>query len=607
MIAIAGGVILLLIAIAAAVYMMSAGGDSSPAPTAEVDKLEEKLPPPEEQTQEQASEVMQEKQKLVEQGGAPAVEQQEIKSKPLDKDAETAKPKDVDGLVGHYTADSWNKKENRWDDVSGKGNHVTEIKGTFDVDDDDGVKFVFGDRNAGCKFPTSVFTKGRKYTFFHVARYGSESNRGRIFDGTDSNTLSGFWAGRQGLAHKQASSGFGWITHSYGAHRGPARWIVSSDQKQLYRANGIQRSQGQPTLVKTQHTPRQMTLNFGQFTDAQKKADRPVSIFKHCGYGGNRTTKTSGAYRRARIGAQDNDVSSLQVPAGMELTIFDKPDLTGKSKTFKGPVNDDCLVNDGWNDKLSSMIIKNTTGGGIGSESSKWQVAEVLFYNRELTLDEIKKIENYLMKKYKLEIEVLQRVWSHSTYKHDKTAGTVAAHDGIGFHCGDEGAVMRWRMHAHGGTHWKNGIGNHNFHYEGWCKQGGVGGGKNAKKTSYVDVGGAGSASAVDAYKKLMDQVDCRGSPLVGFHFETSADKSKARVHYECKDIEVDEGTCRDVTSHRHHKKYKNARLKSDGLLSAMHYQDINCGDQVLTKVSLQDQDNGEIHLQGKCCSLQDI
>ena len=144
-----------------------------------------------------------------------------------------------------------------------------------------------------------------------------------------------------------------------------------------------------------------MTLNFGQFTDAVKRADRGVTLWKHCSYGGNRVTKTSGAYRRARIGAQDNDISSLQVPSGMELTIFDRPDLKGKSKTFKGPTKDSCLVNDGWNDKLSSMIIKNTTGGGFGRESSKWKVAEVLFYNRQLSLDEITKVENYLMKKYK--------------------------------------------------------------------------------------------------------------------------------------------------------------------------------------------------------------
>lgn len=605
MIVIVGGVVFLIILAAAAyLFMSSSKKEDAPAPSP-AEKLEEKLPPPEEQTPEQAKEVMQEKQKVVEEAAAPTPEpKEEVKKEPVPKDAESAQPKEIPGLVGHYTADSWKKKANRWEDLSGKGNHVTEIKGTLDVDDDEGVKFVFGDKNAGCRFPTKVFTKGRKYTFFHVARYGSESDRGRIFDGTDSNTLSGFWAGRQGVAHKQASGGHGWITHHEGKREG---WIVSTDQKQLYRANGIQRSQGAVSLAKTQHTPKQMTLNFGQFTDAQKRGDQQVSLFKHCAFGGNRVTKTSGAYRLARISAQDNDISAVVVPAGMELTIFDRPDLKGASKTFTGPVKDACLVDDGWNDKLSSMLIKNTTGGGIGPESSKWQVAEILFYNRELSLDEIKKVETYLMKKYKQEVELLDSVWSFSSYNHDKTAGTALAHHGIGFHCGNEGVISQWRLHAHGGSGAPNGIGNHNFQYEGSCKQGGIQGGQIEKKTGYVDAGAAGAGSGVDAYKKLIDEVDCRGSPVAGFHFETSADKSKVRVHYVCNDKDVDENTCQDVTAVRHKKKHKDARLKSDGLLSAMHYQDLNCGAQVLTKMTLEDQDNGEIHLKGKCCSLEDI
>ena len=39
-----------------------------------------------------------------------------------------------------------------------------------------------------------------------------------------------------------------------------------------------------------------------------------------------------------------------------------------------------------------------------------------------------------------------------------------------------------------------------------------------------------------------------------------------------------------------------------------MHLQEIGCGgDQVLTKMKIEDQDNGEVHLKGQCCSLEDI
>ena len=142
--------------------------------------------------------------------------------------------------------------------MSGKNNHVTEIKGIFDVDDDDGIKYVFGDKNAGCKFPTKVYTKGRKYTMFHVADYSSEQNRGRIFDGTDGNVLSGFWAGRKGVKHSGASRAQGWLTHNHAPKRDG--WVISSDQKQLFRANGVQVSQGKETVSKRQH---------GEANDAQ--------------------------------------------------------------------------------------------------------------------------------------------------------------------------------------------------------------------------------------------------------------------------------------------------------------------------------------------------
>ena len=242
MIIIAGAVVVLLIIFAVAYTYMSSGGEPAPAPSP-ADKLESDLPPPEERSADQESELMQKKQEASEDAAAPTpdVDEKKPKKVPVEKDADTAKPKDVAGLVGHYTADSWNKKANEWKDLSGKNNHVTEIKGVFDIDDDDGIKYVFGDKNAGCKFPTKVYTKGRKYTMFHVADYSSEQNRWRIFDGSDGNVLSGFWHGRKGVAHKGASGAHGWLTH----HHAPKRdgWMISTDQKQLFRANGVQVSQ----------------------------------------------------------------------------------------------------------------------------------------------------------------------------------------------------------------------------------------------------------------------------------------------------------------------------------------------------------------------------
>jgi len=79
------------------------------------------------------------------------------------------------------------------------------------------------------------------YTLFHVVRYSSSSNKGRIVDAADgsggygSNWLSGFCNGAAGVAFHQA-----WFTPSsdfYGTN-----WVVSSDSYNTYRSNGASRT-----------------------------------------------------------------------------------------------------------------------------------------------------------------------------------------------------------------------------------------------------------------------------------------------------------------------------------------------------------------------------
>lgn len=75
------------------------------------------------------------------------------------------------------------------------------------------------------------------YTLFHRTRYNGE-NKHRIVTsevGSRCNWLSGHDAGKAGVAHHHA-----WITPAIDIHG--TDWVISSDQKDLYRSNGIQRS-----------------------------------------------------------------------------------------------------------------------------------------------------------------------------------------------------------------------------------------------------------------------------------------------------------------------------------------------------------------------------
>lgn len=117
--------------------------------------------------------------------------------------------------------------------------------------------FLYGTTTDGLRFPTSVMDTSSDYTLFHVARYYKPSGtptRKRIFDGVTSNWLSGFHDGKSGVAHHD-----GWLTQTTDIHGD--NWLISTDQKDLYRSNGIDR-----TVSGSGSTSRQLSINYGNST-----------------------------------------------------------------------------------------------------------------------------------------------------------------------------------------------------------------------------------------------------------------------------------------------------------------------------------------------------
>jgi len=584
---IGGGIFMLLIILIGIAVFMNKGGSAEAAPA----------PAPAEDTEPPtAIEESQEMKILAEteaEAEEPVPEEKEVVKEEVPEETPSVKgAEDVSGLVGWFDADSWDNKGNTWKDKSGKNNHITEVKGEPDVDEDDGVKFVFGGKKVGMRLPQAILTRGRKYTMFHVAKYNGES-KGRIFDGIDSNFLSGFWNGQPGgVAHRDGSS---WITHPRSEE--DDKWVLSTDMKNVHRKNGLRRS----GLTNNRAvTPSRLSINFGQFTHGEKRADSEVRLFKHCGYGGRSIGRHSGSYDMDNIGMRNDDVSSVSVPIGMEIEIFEHAGFKGASQKYSA--SDNCLVDNKFNDKLSSYIIRNTSEGGLGPESSDWAIAEMIFYDRELTLEEIKKVEAYLHKKYKIRKDIRSEVWTPSFYKNRPTdMGVLSDLDGIGMDCGDEGVIGSTRLHSHGGSTTK--YGNKNFQFEGKCVQGGIEGVASERKSPYVDASGDWFAK----YKELIDKITCRESAIAAYKFEASKDGSKVRVHHSCNG-DIEEDSCVDKVSvlHRHDK--NPDRLTNDGLFSAMHYQDLQCGvGQVLTKMKLEKNDKGGAQLRGTCCALKDI
>lgn len=117
--------------------------------------------------------------------------------------------------------------------------------------------FLYGTTTDGLRFPTSVMDTSSDYTLFHVARYYKPSGtptRKRIFDGVTLNWLSGFHDGNNGVAHHD-----GWLTQQVNRHGD--NWLISTDQKDLYRSNGVDR-----TVSGSGSTSKQLSINYGHFT-----------------------------------------------------------------------------------------------------------------------------------------------------------------------------------------------------------------------------------------------------------------------------------------------------------------------------------------------------
>jgi hypothetical protein len=523
--AIVGGVIVVVILLVV-FYMLSSGGEEI-APAVDLDE-ETKA-----EMEENVDEGLPEEQKKEE-----GQEESEIVKKEVPKDAPEFKPNEVEGLVAWYDGSSYDEKAGVWKDKSAKKNDATEIRGEPEVIEENGVKYVIGGKSAGIRFPQGAMTTGKKFTMIGVARY-QDLEGGRIFDGYGggANWLSGFhWnhpgselGGRRNGAHR---SGTGWIAGPghYATNENVDDWILSVDQKHLYRFNGVTYS---GLTNNTAKTPTQMSINHGDYT---KNGDR---------------------------------------------------------------------------------------------EASSWACAEVMFFENELDLPTIHKLENYLFKKYKILKQTRVYTWNRNYYRTEKgwlqpfgscsgadCAEQLQNFENMGGSCGDDGAVSSINMNRHWG-HWKhkwrnhqfgpNGlISNGNWYYDVNCLGGlenGIGG--EEKKTDYI------STTSSEPWQEKWKTFDmnCRNNPISAYKFEASNDKSRMRLNYKCSNAPVIDESCRDIKAGRWRGRNANPdRNPADGPFSSLDYQHLHCGSgQVLTKVEYGEDDAGNVELKGRCCTLEDL
>jgi hypothetical protein len=81
-------------------------------------------------------------------------------------------------------------------------------------------------------------------------------------------------------------------------------------------------------------------------------------FFKDCNYAGYAVSLATGSYTLTKLrsyGILNDDISSLTVENGYSVTLYWDDNYAGS--TLGKTVSDACLVDEGWNDKVSSVVI----------------------------------------------------------------------------------------------------------------------------------------------------------------------------------------------------------------------------------------------------------
>jgi hypothetical protein len=357
---------------------------------------------------------------------------------------------DVEGLTGHYTAESYSTSQKLWKDVTDNVNDA-RVAGNMMVSDD-GV-YVYGGEAEKFTLPDDLFD--RQYTIFAISKYNGDSKR-RIFTSSEGGWFMGHNAGKSGVAYHD-----NWITEDKD-HFGDD-WVLSVDQRNLYRANGR----------------------------------------RYSGYG------------------------------------------------------------------LDESFPKDVGVNIANGQESDYAIAEIMVYDRELTGDEILKIEQALMKKYSISEKRFAKAGLFTAYSSDPYRSDID--------CGPTSGLVGFKLDRN--TENKT-------RYEYNCMF------SLDQSGDTIDLTTEYKGKTDNFYDTIMDEtLDCGARPIQAYKFDVK-NSNETQVQYRCSDSEVDESTCRDVTS-------------TDQDINTLTAHDIQCEDnEVMTYIKFQksESDPNKTRYVYKCC-----
>jgi hypothetical protein len=102
-------------------------------------------------------------------------------------------------------------------------------------------------------------------------------------------------------------------------------------------------------------------------------AQNYVTLYEDCNYTGKNYTLETGTYRAYQMRINNDRLSSIQIPYGFKVTIYENDNFNGRSQTFSA--NTACL-DAAWNDMASSIVVESNYNQGGYSQNDY-----VTFYN----------------------------------------------------------------------------------------------------------------------------------------------------------------------------------------------------------------------------------
>jgi dienelactone hydrolase len=84
-----------------------------------------------------------------------------------------------------------------------------------------------------------------------------------------------------------------------------------------------------------------------------------VTVYQDCNFEGTMAQLPVGSYTLAALnalGINNDDLSAIKVPAGRKATVYVDDNFKGASKVYTA--SQSCMTADGWNDKISSIVVQ---------------------------------------------------------------------------------------------------------------------------------------------------------------------------------------------------------------------------------------------------------